>query len=282
MPVVWIVVLNHHGRTHTIECLKSVARLTYTRTALVLIDNGCADFAPDEVTALFAGAEYRRTETNLGFTGGANLGLRTALGAGADYILLLNNDATVEPQTLTELLRVARSDAAIGIVGAKLLRMDMPQVLECAGLRVDLSWGRVYQIGFGERDNGQYDATADVAAVSGGAMLLSRGVCERLGGFDDRYFAYLEDVDLCVRAYAAGFRVVFAPPARVYHKGRAASGGGTAPLIVYYATRNHLMLMHRHGRGGALLRRLRATAVVALNAAYESRVRGGSAGAVPP
>jgi len=276
LPSVWIVVLNRRGRAYTLDCLSAVARVAYGRTSCVLIDNGCQDFSVEEVAQLVPGAHYLRLPVNRGFTGGVNVGIRHALAHGAHYVLLLNNDATIDPDAIGELVRVATSDTRIGIVGAKLLRRERPGRLESAGLSVALGWGRVYQIGFGELDRGQYDATRDRTAVSGGAMLLSRAVCERIGGFDDRYFRYVEDVDVCLRARQAGFRVVFAPRARVHHTGKGMAGGRTSPLILYYSVRNHLLLMREHGAGGTLARLARVPLICLLYVAYVISGRAGT------
>ena len=275
-PAVCVVVLNRHGREYTAQCLRHLAAVVYPGLRAVLIDNGCAEFSAEEVHRLMPGAAYLRTEVNRGFTGGVNLGIQHALAGGAAYVFLLNNDTRIDPNAIAELIAVANRDANIGIVGAKLLQLDAPDTLESAGVRVELSWGRIYQIGFGERDRGQYDAAADVPAVSGGAILLSRAVCERLSGFDDRYFRYLEDVDVCLRARAAGFRVVLCPRARVYHKGKGMTGGKTGAVTLYYATRNHLLLMREHAGGGSLVRTLRALIVLGLNTAYALRAGSGS------
>lgn len=266
-----IVVLNWHGRSDTLLCLHSLAALSYPTWSVILIDNGCQEFSATELNALLPGAHYLQTESNHGFAGGANLGIRHAIEAGADYVLLLNNDAVVEPAALTEMVRVAEADPAVGVVGAMLLQMDRPGRLEAAGLRVDLRWGRLFETGFGEDDHGQYDHVNDVAAVSGGAMLLRRALWERLGGFDERYFSYLEDIDLCLRARKIGFGVRLAPLARVHHKGKGSSGGTQSALSVYYATRNHMMLMDEHGVGSSVQRTLRRATVVTLNLTYALR-----------
>jgi GT2 family glycosyltransferase len=271
LPHVTIVVLNWHGRSDTLLCLRSLGALSYARQSILLIDNGCQEFSAAELSGLAPGARYVRTASNRGFAGGANYGIRNALDAGADYILLLNNDATVEPETLTEMVRVAQADAATGVVGAKLLQMGAGERLESVGLRVDLRSGRLFETGFGEDDRGQYDQLTDVPAVTGAAMLLSRAVCEQLGGFDERYFSYLEDVDLCLRARRAGFQIRVAPQARVHHRGKGSTAGKQSTLSLYYATRNHLMLMDTHGVGSRIDRMLRRVTIVLLNVAYALR-----------
>ena len=270
-PRVGVVVINWHARDATVVCLQALQGLVYRNWVLVLIDNDCDDFCADEVRALVPGARYLRTDANLGFAGGSNLGMRQALADGADYVWFLNNDAAPEPQALDELIRVAQTDSRIAVVGAKILLGDHQQRLDSVALDVNLRWGRVYLRGHDEVDVGQYDTLTDTAAVSGCAMLVGRAACERLGGFDERYFAYLEDADLCSRARAAGFRVMAAPRARVAHHRAAATSNRQSVASLYYAARNHLLLVERHGSGTALHRRLRRCFVAALNYAYALR-----------
>jgi len=271
VPLVAVVVLHARGRSHTEGCLRSLAAPTYPHVCAILIENGSRDFTAAEVEQILPGTRFIRSEVNLGFTGGVNLGMRHAVDLGARYVLLLNNDTTVAPDAVSELVRVAEEDPRIGVVGAKVLQMDVPDRIESVGLRLNLIWGRVYQIGFGHRDRGQYDRVADVLAVSGAAMLLRPDVWKGVGELDDRYFLYFEDADLCVRVRQAGCRVVTAPRARVYHKGKGVSEGLTSPMCSYYATRNHLMIMRRYGRGKGLVALPRAAVIVALNAAYAMR-----------
>ncbi|MFI5394388.1 MAG: glycosyltransferase family 2 protein [Candidatus Binatia bacterium] len=270
-PPVGVVVLNWHGRADTLQCLRSLAALTYPQRSVILVDNGCQEFSPDEVAALVPGAQYLRTDTNLGFAGGANLGMRAALARGAAYVWFLNHDAQPEPQALTELVAAARADATRGVVGPKIVQQRDPRRLDSIALRIDLWRGRIYLVGHDAVDQGQYDGLAEVDAVTGCAMLVSRVACERLGGFDERFFAYLEDADLCLRAHAAGFRVWAAPLARVLHNRAPATHGRQSVSSLRYTTRNHLLLMRRHSPCTGARRALLVGAVVALNLAYAVR-----------
>ncbi len=272
-PLVGVVVLNWRRREETLDCLAALAQLAYGRWFLVLIDNGCADFSAEEVAQLVPGARYVRSATNLGFAGGSNLGMRAALDAGADCVWFLNNDAQPEPEALRELVAGAQGAA---IAGAKIVRAAQPRRLDSIALSVDLGSGRILLLGHDEEDRGQYEGLREVAAVTGCAMLVSRAACEQLGGFDESYFAYLEDADLCLRARAAGLRVAAAPRARVHHARAAATGGRQSVDSLYYATRNHLRLIDRHGTGSAWQRRLRAVSVAVLNAAYAARPGAGT------
>jgi GT2 family glycosyltransferase len=201
--------------------------------------------------------------------------MRAALVAGAEYVWFLDNDAEPEPDALTELVAAA-ADATVGIVGAKILRASDPRRLDSIALDVNLHSGRVYLTGHDELDRGQYDARTDTIAVSGCAMLVRGTVCGRLRGFDERFFAYLEDADLCLRARVAGYRVVVAPRARVRHHRAAATAGRQSASSLYYTTRNHLRLVAEHGNGGPLARAARQVAVVGLNVLYA--VRGSEGG----
>jgi len=154
------------------------------------------------------------------------------------------------------------------------VRADDPRRLDSVALHLDLRTGRLYLLGHDEEDSGRYDQLTNTSVVTGCAMLVTREVCERLGGFDESYFAYLEDADLCLRAAAAGFRVVVAPRARVRHRRAAATKGRQSLASLYYTTRNHLRLMRQHGSGSAWQRALRSTAVVTLNLAYALRAGG--------
>ncbi|MFQ5667280.1 MAG: glycosyltransferase family 2 protein [Candidatus Binatia bacterium] len=271
LPAVTAVVLNWHGRADTLACLQALAAQAYPNCSLVLVDNGCADFTAAEVAAQVAGAQYLRTDTNLGFAGGANLGMRHALHAGADYVWFLNNDARPGSDALRELVAVAAREPAIGIAGAKILQSQAPHRLDSIALDVNLRTGRLYLRGHDEIDAGQYDHVTRVQAVSGCAMLVRRAACERLQGFDDAFFAYLEDADLCMRAHAAGFQVIAVPRAQVFHNRAVAMGRRQSRSSLYYTARNHLLLMQRYGQGAGLLRGLRVMSVVALNMAYAIR-----------
>jgi GT2 family glycosyltransferase len=270
-PLVAIVVVNWHRRDVTLDCLHALRALTYDRWLLVLVDNDSADFSADEVGALAPGGRYVRTGENLGFAGGSNLGLRAALETGASHVWFLNNDAEPEPEALTELMALAESDATIGVAGAKILSGSDPQRLDSIALDVNLGNGRIYLTGHDEHDHGQYDQLRDPIAVSGCAMLVRRAACEQLGGFDERYFAYLEDADLCLRARAAGYRVIAVPRARVRHQRATATQDRQSVSSLYYTARNHLRLVDEHGDGGAATRALRRVAVAGLNTAYALR-----------
>lgn len=272
-PRVGVVVVHWGERALTEQCLRALARSSHADWFLVLVDNGCDAFTREELKERISDATYLPSARNLGYAGGSNLGMREALQRGADYVWFLNNDAQPEPDALEELLRVARGPAAPAIVGAKILRLDDPRRLDSIALRVDVGGGRTYLIGHDEVDRGQYDDWVEAGAVTGCALLATRAACEELGGFDDDFFAYLEDADFCLRARERGWHVAVAPRARVLHDRPTATGNRQSASSLYYTARNHLMLMHRHGRGNAWVR---TAAVVALNVVYALRIGRGT------
>jgi hypothetical protein len=270
-PRVAAVVMNWHGRRQTIECLRSLAAIIHDNLRVILIDNGGSEFTVAEVRGFNAEGVYIPSLVNQGFAAGANLGMREALAGGAQYVWFLNNDAVADPAALSELLAVAGAPPHPAVVGAKILQRQDPQRIDSIALGVDLRTGRLYLTGHDEIDAGQYDGIDGVTAVTGCAMLVSRAACERLRGFDERYFAYLEDADLCLRARAAGFGVTVAPRARVLHDRAPATAQRQSASSLYYTTRNHLRLMREHGTTDAVARLLRPAAIMGLNLAYALR-----------
>jgi GT2 family glycosyltransferase len=275
---VGIVVVNWYGRRRTLECIDALRRLSYPNWSLILVENESSEFGADEVDRLVPGGRYIHSPRNLGFAGGANLGAREALRSGARFVWFLNNDAAPEPEALSELVAVAGGDPGCAVVGAKILRGADPRRLDSVALSLDLRSGRMRLLGHDERDHGQYDGLVDPLAVTGCAMLVSGAAHERLGGFDETFFAYLEDADLCLRAREIGYRVGFAPRARVPHQRPAAIHGRQSAASIYYTSRNHLVLVDRHGTGGRLLRPFRRFFVVLLSLAYCARLRDGLVG----
>jgi GT2 family glycosyltransferase len=248
------VVLNWNGGEDTLRCLASLDRIE-----TIVVDNGSSDGSPDEIARRFPRVELIRTGVNLGFAGGCNVGIRRALDRGAEWVLLLNNDAWADdglPAAL-EAAAAARPDA--GVLACKVYFEEPADVLMFAGARFNGLLGYSgRERGHGSRDEGQFDRLEDVDRATGAAMAVSRAAMERAGLLDESLFAYVEDVDWCLRIRRAGFAVVFVPSAKAWHKGSASTGGTASTANVYYDTRNMLAVVERHRplpRGARALRR---------------------------
>jgi GT2 family glycosyltransferase len=233
-PRVLVIVLDWNGASDTLACLTSLATVDYPTFDVLVVDNGSRQSVAPAVRARFPAVRCIELPTNLGYAGGNNVGLRHALADGYDYAYVLNNDTVVEPGALRAAIAAARrTDAAV--VGGKVVALDDPSRLWMTYGRVDYRQSLVALEGWGEPDRGQYDATRDVEWVPGCALLFSSRALADVGLFDERFFAYHEDVDWCTRARKRGWRVVFEPAAVVRHRGNATLGGA-----VYVSPRKYL------------------------------------------
>jgi GT2 family glycosyltransferase len=226
---------------------------------IVVVDNGTGTLDAPAVAGAAPGAELVRAPHNLGFAGGHNLVMRRALADGATHVFLLNNDARLEPDCLDALLDVA-AGPRVGAVGAKVLEADDPGRLWLAWGRVTWRAALVERVGRGAPDGSPFAVVREVDWVAGCAMLLTREALETVGGFDEDFFAYHEDVDWCVTARERGFRVLFAPAARVVHRGEGSlAARGPANPARYLSARNTVLFARKHG--GTLVRLRLAAAI---------------------
>jgi hypothetical protein len=188
---------------------------------------------------------------------------------GADRILLLNSDARLEPHALGALERALDENAHIGVAGPVVVERANPRIVQSLGMRYDRTTGRMRHRGFRRPyDEQSIPALREVDGVSGCAMLIRRSVFERAGLFFEDYFFGFEDLELCLRAQAAGFMTACVGAAVVLHEGNL-SIGRASPRRIYYATRNHLLLAARISpQGSAIARWLRAASIVGFNLAF--------------
>lgn len=250
-PRVVVVVLNWNGRDDTLACLRSLSACTYPRFEVLVVDNGSADGSEDAVRADFPEVAVLQTGANLGFAGGNNAGIEWALERGADHVLLLNNDTEVEPGFLEPMVERAEADPSLGIVGASIAYAHEPQRLWAfGGGRFDVATGWVRHVQR-EVDPSTLGTRGTVHYyITGCTMLLRREVLERVGTLDPSYFHFCEDVDLCLRAEEAGYRVGVAPESRLVHK-VSATTRVASPAFLYYNLRSRLTLVRRHGPPGS-------------------------------
>ena len=245
-PKVFIIVLNWNGNQDTIECIHSLRKISYPRYEIVIVDNGSTDGSEEILRNSFPDIKLIQTGENLGFAEGNNVGIRYALDNEADYALILNNDTTVDEAFVTELVNTAESDRSIGIVSSKIYFYDRPDVLWYAGAVLDLKTGKSKHIGYNKKDVGQYDTMRETDRACGCSMMISRRACEAAGLMDAAYFCYGEEADWSLRVREAGYKVVFVPASKVWHKISSATGGAGTGYYLYYSVRNHLHLVKTH------------------------------------
>ena len=247
-PRVAIIVLNWNGKTDTLECLESLRGLEYTNYEIVTVDQNSSDGSRDAIASGFPDVTLICNDDNLGFAEGNNVGIRYALDAGAQYVALLNNDTTVEPNFVRAFVDAAKVDPDFDVFGPKIVFHRDPNVIWAAGSAINWRLGICKQRGFGEDDRGQYDTPTEVNALTGCAMMIRRDVFETIGLLDKRYFIYYEETDWCARAQKAGFRLLYVPGTVVRHK-VSATIGAASPAIVFYMVRNKLLFIAKNGPG---------------------------------
>lgn len=245
-PKVEIIILNWNRFRDTAECLESVFRIRYPNFSVVVVDNGSEDDSAAQVENTFDRVTLIRNRENLGYAEGNNVGIRHALENGADYVWLLNNDTVVDREALAALVDLAERDRGIGILGSKIYYFDQPDILWFAGATIDWNLAISPHIGRMKKDTGQYDLEKEVDRVTGCSMLIRREVLDEIGMFDGKFFLYAEEVDLCVRARAKGYRNYYVPKSVVYHKISVSSGEDSVPLFAYYNTRNFLYMIRKN------------------------------------
>ncbi|MBI4299878.1 MAG: glycosyltransferase family 2 protein [Chloroflexi bacterium] len=250
-PAGSIVIPNFNGARHLPTCLNSLRRQTFRDFETLVIDNGSSDGSLKLLLEGYPEVRVIQRRSNRSFFSGAvNEGIRRAKG---DIIVLLNNDTETEPDWLEELLKALGADKMTGIAASKMLLFDRRDVLNSAGDFYGLD-GMPGNRGVWERDLGQYDESTDVFGACAGAAAYRRSMLEAIGMFDEDFVGYCEDVDVNFRARLAGYRVVFAPKARVYHR---LSATGSGPLASYLCGRNFINVIIKDMPGELLLRHWR-------------------------
>jgi GT2 family glycosyltransferase len=278
-PAVAAIVLDWNGGEEAVAAVDSLRESAYPGLRILLVDNASRVPVLDLVRRRDPTVATIRNPINLGYAGGNNVGLRAAFEGGADYALVLNNDARVRPDTVARLVAVARRDERIAAVGAKILRADRPDRLWMAWGEVSWRQSLVRLVGGDQPDGAAFGRERDVDWVSGCALLLARRAVEEIGLFDEDFFAYHEEVDWCARARARGLRIVYAPEAVVLHRGEASSGGGGyVSRKQYFAGRNTVLFVRRHGTAAQRLRFAAAVAVTMPFQLLRRRLRGEQAG----
>ena len=250
-PKAFIIVLNWNGLRDTMACLESLRAVRYQNFHVIIVDNGSkgddANILKEEYGDF---ATVIRNDENKGFAEGNNVGIRRALQQSADYILLLNNDAIVDPDFLDALIVEAESRPDVAILGPMIYYYPPHgsgdgEIIWSAGGKFTRRIAQPFHIGLGEADRGQFDGPRKVDYISGCALLIKREVVERIGLLDESYFAYFEDLDWNLKALKAGYSVLLVPRARIWHK-TSSSSVYMSPTYIYLNTRNRILFAKKH------------------------------------
>ena len=215
-PVVSIIIVNHNGIAFVDACLKSILSSDYPAFEVIFVDNGSTDASLEFVKNNFGDDPRLRileNKASLGPAVGRNRGTAAASGK---YLLFLDNDTQVDKNCIAELIKVMESDPSIGVAQAKLLKMASDNLYDCAGDYLG-PLGFLIERSRGVKDIGQFDFISDILSAKSAASIIRKDLFDKVGGFDESYYMYLEETDLSWRVWLAGSRVVFIPGAIVYH-----------------------------------------------------------------
>jgi GT2 family glycosyltransferase len=242
--LVSLVTINYNQAEITRQFLESTRLLTYSNVEIIVVDNASV---PALSTCIdidqYPNLHLIRSERNLGFTGGNNLGIEAATG---DYLFIVNNDTELTPTLLDELLEPFRLDTRIGVTCPKIKFYDTPDVLQYAGYNsMNMYTGTATPVGLNEPDAGQYNSPGVTNFAHGCAMMVRREVIEKVGRFAERFFLYYEELDWSQRIKDAGYLIYYQPSAYILHK-ESVSVGPQNPMKTYYLTRNRILYMRRH------------------------------------
>jgi GT2 family glycosyltransferase len=243
VPEVWVTIPVWNGCADTVECLESLSRLDWPRLRVLVVDNGSTDGTAEVLGARFPWVEVLPLGQNLGFTGGCNAAMAHAFDAGADFVLLLNNDTLIDSAAVGDLVSAATSWPDCALVSPLIFYYAAPDTVWFGGGRVDVASG-LTEIEYGG-STAHPITPYRTAWVSGCALLIPRRAHVTVGGLDPAYFASYEDVDLSLRARRAGFDLVLVPSAKVWHKVSASWRG--QGQFYYYTVRNRLRFIRKFG-----------------------------------
>ncbi|MDI6765885.1 MAG: glycosyltransferase family 2 protein [Bacteroidota bacterium] len=247
-PNVFIIVLTWNGKQDTLDCLDSLQHLTYPNFKIIVVDNASVDGAAEIIQQRFRSVELIVNNSNLRFAGGNNIGIKRALAEGAEYVLLLNNDTIIEKDFLSNLIEASESDDSIGMVGPKIYYHNDPNHIWYAGGKIEWWKGWVSHVGVHERDKGQYDSIRKTDYISGCCILVKRKVIQKIGVLDERFYIYGEDADWCIRASRSGFKLLYVPSAKIWHKLSVSAGGHFSWFKNWNKFKSQVRLMIRYAR----------------------------------
>lgn len=242
-PLISVIALNYNQTPITCEFLKSLKKVTYKNLEVIIVDNASKEDPTEAIISIYPEVCLIRSEKNLGFTGGNNLGIEASHG---DYVFIVNNDTEVTEDIFERLLEPFQRDASIGMVSPKIYYFHHPNVIQYAGFTpVNPFTGRNSAVGNKQVDLGQHDQPGYTSYAHGAAMMVSREIIEKVGMFPDIFFIYYEELDWSSQVTRAGYKIYYQPKASLYHKESITMGKESA-IKAYYHNRNRILFMRRN------------------------------------
>ena len=239
-----IITINYNGLNDTCALIESIP--FNDKMEVIVVDNASENQEAEQISSRFPDVKVIKSDKNLGFAGGNNLGIKASKGK---YLFLINNDTYFEDFNLQALIDRLNSDPNIGIVCPKIKFAWTPQHIQFAGYTpLSNITIRNQAIGFGEEDHGQYETAHTTPYAHGAAMLIKREAIEKVGLMPECYFLYYEELGWSMMFTRAGYQIWYEPKCTIFHKESQATGQNS-PLRTYYITRNRLRLVKRNYQG---------------------------------
>lgn len=240
-PLVYIITVNFNGAQHTIEMIKSLENINYKNYKIVVVDNASEMSDYKKLDDIKAYSIVIRSDENLGFAGGNNLGIELAIKSNAEYILLLNNDTTVDKNFLDRLINSMKQNKA-DVVCPKILNYYNKEIINYAGGDIIEYKGAVNIYGVGKKDSDKYERCRTITFAHGCCLLIDTDTLVSCGGLEDSYFLYFEDTDLSAKLKSLNKKIIYEPSAVIYHK-ESVSTKKFSDNYQYYFCRNRLQFI---------------------------------------
>lgn len=246
MNKIFIILLNYNNYRDTIECVNSIIENEkQIDFKIIVVDNNSTNDSVEQLRQIKDIYLIESNENN-GFANGNNIGIKYALGQGAEYILLLNNDTIITLNAISKMYKKVEEHQDIGIMGARIMYNEEPSKINCIGGKIN--WTKAVAV-IEHKDEEYKEMKEDfkyTEFITGCCMLIKKEVIEKVGYLPEEYFMYYEDVDYCVQVLNNGFKLGICLDSIIYHKESAASGGKQSPFAIKWNTRNRLIFMKKY------------------------------------
>jgi GT2 family glycosyltransferase len=241
-PLISIIILNWNGLDCIIECITSVEKTKYKNVEIIVVDNASTDGSPEKIKELFPHIYLIQLDKNIGYAAGNNKGFSIAKGK---YVATLNNDVIVEPEWLTQPIQFLEENENAGIIACRQMNFDNHEIIDC------LYSYPLRSLLFRPMGNGKkyslkplFSQPGYVIGAAGASAIYRKKLLDELGGFDERYYSYHEESDLCMRAFLSGWKCLYAPQSTVFHKG-SFSFNRIKKQQAFYHERNRIWFIYK-------------------------------------
>jgi GT2 family glycosyltransferase len=245
LPKVYIIILNYNSYRDTIECIKSLEKISYYNYNIVVVDNCSKDNSVEELSQRYPNHKLLVSKENLGYANGNNVGIQYALKQGAEYICILNNDVVVESNFLEPLIAKFQRDESVGMVGPCICEYDRRNTVQAMGAYIDIFRG----LAMGQYEGRNYDSLdkkeISVDYLGGACFVVKADVFKAIGLIPENYFLFYEEREFCLSARRKGYKLICMKESKVYHK-RSATISKYNGLSYYFLNRNRIIFMRRN------------------------------------